>query len=417
MTDADDFEEPKEDKPPVYPWGVSWLFQDKAAVLASLERDAGVAALPYKTPNAVFKRASEMVREIYIEYMHNLMYTKLQQAYAAFVTAAGQRPTMEGLQADEWDSAIDDDVQTVVEEYATQLSASWLGEKTVDTRLHVAGELDKLAASFATEMWRQATYKRDTPAKILSSAGVVMNDIALFAQRYNAQPKMELVPDMNMNGVLNKIMLAGGGSADVFGDLGLVLDDSTDDFLVSQASQRLGIDTDDVDTLRMAAMGGYTAADMNALIEAGDILDEEADEPTPVATAAAEEPETEEDLSELIGDAPAPAAEAPPAAPQAPVVQTSTAPPPPPAKGKRKGAKDEPPAGTTVVPAEALQIIRDHANVKDEDAATLLGFSRATYNNYVKGKGVFYASETQRDTLRKLVEKKVEALNAALEVL
>lgn len=416
MSDTDDFEgdgpapgrawNTGKPKPPL-PWPIQAVISGEQ-LLKSFPASPQFAALPYKTPNAVFKALSEYASAAYRAYMHDTMYATLSGVYQTFVSTAGARPPA-GFEADEWDSALDDEVQAVMEAYQDQLSASWLGEKTVDTRLHIDQEMNKLAASFATEMWREAVYQRETPGKILSAIGIVMDAMPAYVRTFNSQPEVELVPDMNMNAVLNKIMLAAT-SKDVRGDIALVMDEGTDDFIIGQATGRLSIDTDDVDVLRMAALGGYTPEKMAALVAAGDILDEEASEPVPVNRFAAE-PEPEEDLSDLVGGAPAagtapaaaPAPAAPPAAPAAPA-----------AAGKGRKKKDAQPEGTTIIPAEALQALRDHSGMKDDDMASLLGFSRATYNNYVKGKGTFYASEDQRGTLRTLLEKKIEVLNGIL---
>lgn len=383
-------------------------------LIAALLEDEPFRLLRFKSVGNVSDRLVTIARNRATEAAAALIGPPLRAAYAQFLTLNNERPSTT-FEADEWDSALDDEIMHALEPYANALSASWLNEATVDTRLHLDNEIDKLIASFGKEVWRQLTFKKETTAKTLSALGFGENDINAFLASYVARPEptvLELEPDMNLNAVINKIMLHTGASGMPVAVFAAVIDGN------DEGIEAYGIDADDAETIRMASYGGYTPDWMAERTTDGVVLDE-ADDATPGAALpndpsglAAEAVVDELTIPHALDvannpNAPANIANgkgAPASAP--PAIQTGDAPPPP-ATGRKKKDTTPPPGALA---KETLQAIRDKAGVKDDDAATLLGFSRATYNNYVKGKAAFVPNDEQRDKLTNLVRDKANAL-------
>lgn len=339
----------------------------------------------------VLDEAFRVAKGAYVDEAYAEVLAGVTEVYDTFVLTEGERPCniKQPEAASEWDSALDDHVADFVEPYAKLLSNTWFLENTVDTRLGVDGEIERFAKDMAFEMWANATAGEDmTPNRILSAIGIALKEAEAFLH----EPARATTPDtqeqptetdMTTNAVLNRIMMALGGPANL-GDFELVLADDTDDFILKQAMQRLGgIDEDDVETLRMAVMMGATAKQLHALVATGELLDEDSEDVGATDAPAAAEPPTEA----------LPAPEAPPA--------------------PRKKSKAEQMADSAV-PAEVLAAFKDNANIKDDDAATAVGVSRAQYNNFVKGKKPFAPDDAERAALRAIVVDRINNLINAL---
>lgn len=354
-----------------------------ATVLAVLTCDRDFLETRYKALGKTMDLAAAAAQRLSVGNMADRLRGPLSTAYMNFVLANGKRPE-DQFNADEWDSALDDEVAAVYEPYTSVLSNDWLGQHTVDTRLHVEGELDRQLASFGKEVWKQLTYPdKGTTTKVLSAVGLVAEDITDFLKKFApaAQAPMEYMP---MNRVLNKIMMAALAGANILkADFALVVDD-TEEFLTGQAAKRLGIDADDVEELRTAAMAGVTPDAMAALVDKGEDLPEDTANPTPSpSTPPAPTPAS----SPVAGTPPASPTTAAPASGAAPASTGATT---------AAVGTDKTPAGA--LPPSILNSI-NALGAKDDDMATLLGFSRATYNNYRKGKAPFVPSVAQKDAL------------------
>lgn len=396
---------------------VEGLSGGKPGVLSQLVNDPEFLAQRFHGIGNTSERAAVIAQQIVRGRLFDTIKPELQTRFDAFVGMNGPRPVEPSLAQDEWDSALDDDVAATFEPYSAVLSADWLGEKTVDTRLYSPGELDKLCAGFAKEAWRQLTYQKNTTAKILSAVGIVQEDIAAFLKELQpAAPTTELEPDMAMNAVLNKIMLFVGNNEQGKQDLGIVMNDAMDEFIVAQANLRLGIDMDDVETLRMAGMAGHTLAWMQEAIGTGELLDEAdsadagpANVPGGVMSLA---PGT-------VPGAPAtgsPLAAMPGALVASGVPGVEASPLPAARPGRKPRAKASGPVAGQVS-SDTLTAFKNHANIKDQDAADALGVSRATYNNFVAGKTTFTPTDAQRTALRTIVTGHVNGLLEALTML
>lgn len=378
---------------------IASLTGGKEAILSNLVAQPAWLAEKYHSIGSTMERAVGIAASIAKGKLYDMAYPELEKRLAAFLARNGPRPPFpqEQAAAGEWDSAMDDEVASVFEPYANVLSADWLGRATVDTRLHMEGEEARLMASFAKEAWKQLTYEKNTTAKILSAVGIVSEDIeALLAASHvqDARTVVELEPDMAMNAVLNKIMLHAGPAAQI-GDIALVCNDETDEFILPQAMARLGIDTEDVETLRVAVMMGQDTQAMFDMVQSGELLDEEdGADPFLAGISAKTEDEAADEASEAVGAVGGEVAE--------------SALPPPVKLGRTPRKPTAPVEGQ--IPAVTLVALKTFANIKDEDAAAIVGVSRATYNNFVKNKTPFVPTEPQRAALREMVRSKINGL-------
>jgi predicted nucleic acid-binding Zn ribbon protein len=89
--------------------------------------------------------------------------------------------------------------------------------------------------------------------------------------------------------------------------------------------------------------------------------------------------------------------------------------PAPTKRGRPKGAVSDPPAGYIAI--EVLRAIKDHAAITDEELAAIMGVSRPTLANILKGKGWYTPPDASRrsalrDMLALHVAKLTEAYNA-----
>lgn len=235
---------------------------------------------------------------------------------------------------------------------------------------------------------------------------------------------------MKVNSIINQIMLTMPDPTTLDDDLDFASDD--DDALALGAANRLGISMEDVDVLReaRARSSSVVKAWQNA-IEAGEFLDDskhyadidppEADDASPPWDTGPEIPTSlrRTALPPLPGTAtalpPLPgSAGATKPLPPLPVMQgTSQEPPVNRGRGgRRTKTPDEPPAG--YIPLEVLRSIKEHAGTKDEDMADLLGISRPTLANVMKGKGWYVPPDpTRRAAIRAMLDKHAKALMRA----
>lgn len=287
----------------------------------------------------------------------------------------------------EWDAAVDDKVEAILEPYINWLSADWMGTNTIDCRLHEPGGVEKLCVSFGREMYKGLTHdnkkaSQKTPAQIMSSAGVLQKDVeARLSQHLNISQKesieMENEQDAQLKAVVAKVAEYVGKDYDimaVYGDLDLASDD--DDLLAQGAAPRLGIDNEDVLVLQMVRL------------ERGD--------------------DTPDFLNDLVAGYFSSAKK---------TAKTSK----PPKKAVKEAAKPGP-----VVDAEELEgaidldvfvKLKDFGGAKDTDMAAGMGVSRATYNNWINGKNLCSASADQYAFLRGQVVERINKLHECLAAL
>jgi hypothetical protein len=393
----------------------------------------------------------QLAKQTLINEAKTFITPDIQNWYNAFVKANGERPNITGY-VDGWDDAFDDELLELFEPFVDTLSGSWLNEVTTDARLWLPGEVERLANKFAQETWKQLTWQRSNK-QILSGVGIVASDLAQFgelAKEPETPPQPEFKPHM-INAIINRIMLSMPDPATLADNLDMASDD--DDGLAFGAAQRLGIDQSAIVVMRQAREAGAKIEDWCKAIEDGALLDEStvyqdlsgrsermADQYGPgVADALAkQEPDLGPDLpANLVRNA-LPPLPPPPVGTLKGALQASvnlpplpplpgTVPPPPAVAvgaapptnsgrgGKRTRTPEAPPAGH--IAKEVLLSIKEHAGFKDEDFAGILGISRPTLANIMKGKGWYVPpDQSRRDALRTTlalhVQKLSEALNA-----
>jgi len=326
----------------------------------------------------------------YMASVYDAILPEIQECVDAYVLINGERPEF-GLEADEYDSGLDDAVATVFETYGGRepgsLSASWLGDATVDTRLHLPGEPEKLAQSFAREILKQGEWTADNG---VGRSMKLLEKLAAFgfeedettaavaaAPAVSQQPPTENV-QVSLNSVVNKIIIGQSFMCDSDdADFSALVENLFDDdaTIASSAASMLNIDMTDLEAIQLSAMTGETdAATLLEVLATNDLLDDDA-------------PLAPED------------AVAPPAPPSTPA-------------GPKPGVKPGGHAPGSTIPAEVLASLKDP--MKDEDFANVVGCSRATFNNYVKGKTAFAPSDDQRKALNDYIMAHVRKLLTAL---
>lgn len=364
-----------------------------------------------------------------------LVLPDIKHFYQTFLKINGPPPDD---QTDDWYEAHDDGVLNLFEQYSKTLSASWLNYVSTDVRLWQDDEDEKLANSFAQEVWKQLTWQRTTN-QILAGVGIVSADLAKYGTL--AEPIAEKTepeyPPMAVNAILNRIMLNMPDPANLASDLDMASDD--DDGLALGAAQRLGVDMEAVQWLRQLRARSPKVVDAwETAINAGVMLDEAkhyADlEPGGSATKNAIEASLAKD-NEGLPDIPASLVRsALPPLPPPPVAKTALPPlppppsgpnasggtlpplPPPPAPAAPKGRKPktpgEMPAGAIAV--DVLRAIKDNSGIRDEDLAMIMGVSRPTLGNVMKGKGHYVPSDaSRREAIKAMLVEHITALTNA----
>ena len=407
-------------------------------VLNELSRDLAWLRTRLKSPEGAASALVEIAKRTALNEVSAFILPDIQDFYDKYIATNGERPLVNDLPTyGDWEEGLDDGCLALFEPYANLLSSSWLNFISSDCALWQEGEPEKLANSFAAEVWKQLTWGR-TNNQILSGVGVVHDDLTAygFMPTEPAPPPQPEYTPMAVNAILNRIMLTMPDPDQLADDLDFASD--TDDALALGAAQRLGISMQDVAVLRQARAASNKAPEawQNA-IEAGEMLDEakhyaDMGEPSPTKAALKASLVQDNQPPDLplslrrtsLPPPPVAAGAVPPppvsSVPPPPLVRPTALPPPPvstsgevPAPGKgRKGPKNnEPPLG--YVPLEVLRSIKDHSGVKDEILADLMGISRPTLGSIMKGKSFYVPTDDRRQALLNMVAKHVEELHGA----
>ena len=393
-------------------------------ILGLLAEDPTWQRTRLKSADGAVSTLVQLAKRVVQDEARALILPEIQVWYKDYVAANGERPQDGG----DWDEGHDDGVMALLEPYADVLSASWLHEQSTDARLWLPGEDERLAIKFGQEVWKQLTWNHGpipegtvrgsrTDRQILAGVGIVADDLAVFgtmAPEPVTPPQPEFKTSM-MNAVINKIMLYN--PADLADALDMASGD--DAGLATGACQRLGITQAEGLVLRQARALGATVEDWVTVIEAGNMLDES--EPvTENASATKDAFDAGPDLPDALRRLPPPppppigtvkeqlqasvGTPPPPPPPPPPAVTTGAAPATNTGRGgKRTRTTEQPPAGT--IPKELLLSIKEHAGIKDEDFANLLGISRPTLANIMKGKGWCTPAEDRRKALHDMLTK------------
>jgi len=349
-----------------------------------------------------------------------LILPEIQVWYKEFVDRNGPQPAQDFPGADDWVEAHDDGLMELFEPFTATLSASWLAVASTDAKLWIEGEDEKLANSFAKEIWKQLTWDHHNPKggqrsdrQILAGVGIVADDLAQFGELAKETPPPPQ-PEYNLamvNVIINKIMLYN--PEDLLDNLDMATGD--DEGLAVGACQRLGIGFNEGLILKAARRNGAKLEDWVKAVEVGDLLDEEVNyvdlagansenasvtTPQPLPPPPPPVGTIKQALQSSVAQGVVPP---PPPPPPAPTVTVGAAPATNSGRGgRRPKTPEQAPAGS--IPIDVLRSIKEHAGLKDEDFATMLGISRPTLANIMKGKGWCVPNEDRRKALHAMLE-------------
>lgn len=409
-----------------------------AAILTTAMEDKKwpPAAVPVIATAFVFEIAHQRA----VTHCYNLVYTALRRDYDMFVMSNGEYPAEASAdERDEWLAACETITESVLEPYQAVLSASWL-YTAIDMHLYEPNAVEQLARMFADEVWKNLTYYHSkTDGRALSRTEVLLAcdlDEEAIMSLVNSKKPQEVEPmtntDMNAYEIEATFARFSQNSGlmpknDVLDMLDQASDE--DDGLALSAAQVLGGTLVDVRALRQYkeenfifdADGWSDAYDLIVQACSGTYVGAEVGHTDPLLTGGAPTPEEEEmdaEMAEMMGltpAAPAPIAAPAVARPPAPAA-AHLADPVPPAATPRPAPPAAPAVGSQtsgVVSGEALRLIKEATGKKSDDLGTLCGVSRATFDNYAKGKGQFVPEHQHRQNLIGLIDATVAQLTTA----
>jgi len=292
----------------------------------------------------------------------------------------------EAEKQDEWELAVDDMLERIVEPYHKVLSQNWLGIHLIDAGLQDVGGLDKWCNSFGKEYYKQLTYGIN-PEDVLKDAGITKEVVEARLSLHNTPTEQEIKKmadqqEISIDEVAAKIAAHVGKGytvMNVYDDLDQASDD--DEILAAGAAARLGISEDDISVLQMERL---TIGQ-----EVVDVVLQKVDEIVEGSPKAKKKGGKKAEGAAI-------AREKAPAAPT-----------PAPAKQTVPAATE---SGITAVTLTALK----ECGAQDTIMAKSLGVSRATYNNYVNGKTVLSPSAEQSGYIRGEVVDRINKLYEAL---
>jgi len=404
-------------------------------ILSLLADDPTWKRTRLKSADSAASMLAQLAKRVVQDEARAMFLPEIQIWYSEYVKTNGDRSDINDAlgTTNDWDEGHDDGILALFEPYAEVLSGSWMHQYSTDAQLWKPGEDERLAIKFAEEVWKQLTWDHvtrlpKTDRQILAGVGIVADDLAKYGElspEVTTPPEPEFKTTM-MNAVLNKIMLYN--PPDLADELDMASSD--DDGLAVGACQRLGITVQEGLTLRQARLRGATIEDWVTVIEKGEFLDETV---TENASATNDEPpfDAGPDLPKALVRNPPPPPPPPPLG--APKPKGSVPPPPPPqgtptvtagpAPATNSGRGGRRPKNSEQAPAGAIQIevlrsIKEHAGIKDEDFANILGISRPTLANIMKGKGWCVPSDERRRALYDMLTKHSAKLtDAAREII
>lgn len=399
--------------------------------------EAIAAAAPYRTIEIALANARRIVQAEALANLKAVAENAMQPMYDMHVMLHGE--LVEGaraFQVDAWIGDLETQVTAFFDARASELSSNWLGTVDVRTPRNQKG-LVALAESYANEAWRNLTYahspdgegKEKSTAQILSSIGVVRADLEAFvdASTDNTSTPTETKKETNVvNYVTPEIVISTLHAAGLKGrELSSLLDNATDSDLILASSGLAGFmvfeNVADIHAalLRLKSIHGFDA--LCSAIEHNTPLTLAPAPLTPKGEAdelAAMMGGTADDLAAMFGAAPAVATTAPLDEMQAleammtaaPTVTTGAAPAPKATKATKAAKADAAPEAG-VVPAAVLDALATASGANSTDLGAMIGVSRASFDNYRKGKGKLYVSEQILNTLITFVAERQSQLN------
>lgn len=400
-------------------------------ILPMLAEDSAWRRTRLKSADGAVSILVALAKRVCIDEARALILPDVQHWYKAFVKDNGPAPADI---KDNWYDAFDDQLLELFEPFTDKLSSSWLFTQTTDAKLWIEGEDERLANKFGEEIWKQLTWSR-SDRQILSAVGIVADDLIEFGElgaEPVSPPQPEYRPTM-INAIINKIMLNFPDPNQLAEDLDFVSD--KDPGLAVGAAQRLGITMDEAKVMQQARAHGAKPEAWAKAVQAEQMLEDgkvyidlagKVEEPdngpelpanlvrTDNASATPPPPpppppvgSLKERLSSSVGAPP------PPPPPSPPTTQTGAAPAAPGKPGRKKNSAT-PPAGH--IDVSVLKSIKEHSGLTDEILSEILGISRPTLGNIMKGKGFYVPpDESRRTALHNTLEKHINALAKAAE--
>lgn len=350
------------------------LIGDKGALIARALQHPTVRKRPIM--ELALKQVLIEVEKATVESVKEQFAPQFAEVHDMYTIMNGDFEECDAEQRDDWESGLDDEVEKLLQPYAEYLSASWLGDKTVDTRLYEDGQCEKLAASMGKEVYKELSYKKE-PGQTLSNAGIFKEEVQTALDNMKAPKSEEEKEAMaetqadRVTAVLEKIYARIGTGFDmmeVYDDFDFASDD--DDILADAAGKRLGLDDhEDIVTLQMARM------------ELGD--------------------DPAQKLIELVievGKTVEAGKKAKPAAPKPPKVEKAAAP------------------DADALDIRVIALMKEHSSIQDTKFSAELGVSRSTYNNWLAGKTPLVPTDEQKATIRERLVADLNGLHEALAV-
>ena len=386
---------------------------------ADLERrtNANLQGLRNVTPtviNSIIEStAQEMIADTIAAELANEFATILETQEVI----AGPR-VGEGTDPDDWESQVDDQVMEVLKAgYEDVVGAGYVGEKSVETRLHEPGRPEELAREISNHYAKELV-KRDGE----TIRGFVTIDMteAQEARDLNYEAQCKSVVLIVVSGSMGN---EGFDAASYAADLDMAADD--DDGLAAGALERVAKHYAAKGEVRAAlkiarrSMGGgwidaimkeasILASGVEAQLAASPVVKEaRAKKAKATAAPAAVEEMSEEDrafLAEMEGTV-----DPLPVAATATVAAGST---PSPSSGPASAEREQNEA-YEISPETAVTILttcKEHLNLSEKALAEVLGISRATLNNIVAGKSKLDFTVERRKALAAVVEEATKSL-------
>lgn len=350
------------------------LIPPKEQVILSALKHPALKPARNPTIEQAIKQVFAEVKAQVVKKVEDDLTVSLANELAAQVFISGPYEDIANdFERNEWESVMDDRVEAAVGKWEALLSASWFGEKTVESGVWLENGVQKLARSAGNEVFKQLSHDK-TPNKVLASAGIVQDDVEIYFDQHmngqteettveTAQPTMETIVAK-----MAKYLGKGYDSFTVYADVMQVMTND-DEVLCSSSASRLGLSPEDAQVM---AFEVFTHGDVNTATQA--------------AIAALDE--------ELSGEKEKAAAKA--------------------AKGKSaKADAGAPPYNS--LPPSVFEAMKEFAGVKDTKMAEDLGISRSQYTKYVKGSLYLVPTAEQLDLIKETLGASNDAIAKALE--
>lgn len=347
-------------------------------------------------------------------YYKAFMLDKLENLYGLYCMTNGEYDkTWRLYKKEPWTDGLDDMVADMLEPYAKLLTSDWLGRHVTDVRLYDPGIMESIADGFAEDIYRNLTYLHKfgeegspkTPVQILSSVGVLRADIEAMLETRSTP---EEIKEIHMNtlesalGRINAFVSMIGMDDKTLKDL---LDNASDNDpgLAASGISQVGGEAGDIEALQFARLTNGLDG-LVAMVREGGLTSQPQPSgviqphPAPIPTTA-----------QPFELAPAQIV------PVGPEKVTLTAPPP--AKRTRAKSNDDGVPQQGQIPPQALLLLKDHSGLNSEALGGLIGVARATFDNYAKGKGRYFASQEAYSALDTLLDAKIGALSLAKQLI